>query len=160
MDQTTFETQLAWVMEHIQELEVQDFVDFICNNRQEFYTLTRASKKPSLEGWTEANAQVMASPFGQKIVAWCNSLPEEIHRPADPISPDPLPELPPAPHTSPKTPIAALKSQEDEVGDPRDESPGPPKAIPAAGPTDSTAACSNRPEADSSRLQRRRISAV
>jgi hypothetical protein len=104
MDQISFEARLHWVMEHIQELEVQDFFDFVCNNREEFQTLTRASEKPSGKGWTEPNAQIMASPFGQRISVWVNSLPVEIIRPDEAaISPDPLPEAPTAPKLPPAT---------------------------------------------------------
>jgi hypothetical protein len=107
---TYFEEELNWVMAHINELEVQDLVDFVTANRNELMTLHPAHKKSEPNtGWLEAKrleAEINASPFGKKIQAWVDSLPDETG-PEDPELAEHFESIVTEPLRPSKPPVAA-----------------------------------------------------
>jgi hypothetical protein len=72
-----FEEKLHWVMTHIDQIEIQDFIDFISKNRNEFMVLHPARKKnePNLGYFQSEPEMDQQTPFGIKLKAWIDLLP-------------------------------------------------------------------------------------
>jgi hypothetical protein len=84
---TDFEEQLSWLMAHAKEVATQDFVDFFTEHRAEFMVLHPGRKKNEANvGWFQSkamDAEIDASPFGQRLIEWVNNLPPEDNYPPD-----------------------------------------------------------------------------
>jgi hypothetical protein len=99
----TFEEELQWVMQNIDSIEVQDFVDFFTSNRRAFMDLQPDRKPGSSVSFGKTLEELEASPFGQKMKIWVSQQPVETGDP-DPEMVEAFDELLNNPPASPVMP--------------------------------------------------------